>query len=54
VDKNGRLYTSSVRPPGLMRWTITTNTPPVRLGGGGGGGGRGGSGGGRGRGAAAQ
>jgi hypothetical protein len=38
ADKDGRVYTSSVRPPGLMRWTISTNTPPVRLGGGGGGG----------------
>ena len=45
VDKDGRIYTSSVRPAGLMRWTITTNTPPIRLGGGGGGrGGRGGRG----------
>lgn len=45
ADKDGRVYTSSVRPPGLMRWTISTNTPPVRLGGRGGGG-RGGAGGG--------
>jgi len=51
VDKDGRIYTSSVRPPGLMRWTLTENTPPVRLSGGGGGG-RGGSGGRGGRGAA--
>jgi DNA-binding beta-propeller fold protein YncE len=31
VDKDGRIYTSSVRPPGLMRWTLTENTPPVKL-----------------------
>ena len=36
ADKDGRIYTSSVRPPGLMRWTIATNTPPIRLGGRGG------------------
>jgi hypothetical protein len=53
-DKDGRVYTSSVRPPGLMRWTITHNTPPVRLSGGGGGRGASGAGGrGGGRGATA-
>ena len=31
ADKDGRIYTSSVRPPGLMRWTVTHNTPPVKL-----------------------
>ena len=31
VDRDGRIYTSSVRPPGLMRWTLQENTPPVRL-----------------------
>ncbi len=36
ADVDGRIYTSSVRPPGLMRWTITHNTPPIRLGGRGG------------------
>ena len=36
ADKDGRIYTSSVRPPGLMRWTITHNTPPVKFGGRGG------------------
>jgi DNA-binding beta-propeller fold protein YncE len=36
VDKDGRIYTSQVRPGGLARWTITHNTPPIRLGGRGG------------------
>jgi hypothetical protein len=59
ADKDGRIYTGSVRPPGLARWTISTNTPPVEYkprGGGAGGGaaGRGAAGrGAAGRGAAA-